>query len=181
MTLITTLLSLESTTSFNLATTRDKIITAKLPGDQTQRSTRLVPGMKKCNKPCPICPWVSEGKLVSASATPFVQQITTQLDCQSSNIIYCLECLVPRCRKQYIGETNRTLQQRFSEHKYYVTSEKLTTATGYHFNLPGHSVDDMAIMAIEKIHHQQDAYRKEMEKEKIRKFNSFYKGLNRNC
>ena len=86
-----------------------------------------------------------------------------------------------RCRQQYLGETDRTLQERFSEHKGYVNTKKLNQATGAHFNLPGHSVSDMAVMAILKVHDRGAPYRKELEKEEIANFKSFQYGINRNA
>merc|ERR1712105_399703 len=48
-----------------------------------------------------------------------------------------------KCQTQYVGETARTLQSRISEHLGYIKNQKLTKATGEHFNLKGHkqSVD----------------------------------------
>ena len=80
---------------------------------------------------------------------------------------------------QYIGETERSLQERFSEHKHYVTSKLITKATGFHFNLPGHSVSDMKVTILEKVHSLDLLMRKEREDLYIRKFNTKYKGLNK--
>ncbi len=37
--------------------------------------------------------------------------------CGSNNLVYLVICKV--CHKQYVGETSRTLKQRFYEHFYY--------------------------------------------------------------
>ena len=80
---------------------------------------------------------------------------------------------------QYIGETERTLVERFSEHLGYVHNEHLNQATGWHFNLKGHSVSDMEISIVEKIHSRDENVRKEREKLYITQFNTKYKGMNR--
>ena len=80
---------------------------------------------------------------------------------------------------RYIGETRRILKFRLAEHRGYVTTEDLSKATGEHFNAPGHSVSDISIVILEKVRSTDDLYRKEREKYFIRKFNTFYKGLNR--
>ena len=80
---------------------------------------------------------------------------------------------------QYIGESERTLRDRFSEHKGYVVNSKLTKATGEHFNLKGHKVSDMRITILEKIFSSDPAVRKEREKYYISKMNTKYKGLNK--
>ena len=81
--------------------------------------------------------------------------------------------------QQYIGETVRTLKERFSEHKGYVNTNNQSKATGVHFNTKGHSVSDMEISVIEKIFSQDPMFRKQREKLYNQKFNTRYKGLNR--
>ena len=133
-------------------TTGSKIIRAKLPEPASRQPRRLLPGMKKCSrngKGCSICPWVREGRVAVSTASSYRREITSSLTCQSRNILYLIECT--KCRLQYLGETDRSLQERFSDHKGYVNNNKLNQATGAHFNLPGHSVSDMAVMAILKI------------------------------
>ena len=155
---------------------RDKLIRAKVPPTNSARPKRNTPGMKKCNK-CGVCPYVKEGKIIQATATNFKKDISTSGDCSSSNIIYLLGCR--KCPQQYIGETERTLKERFSEHKGYVNTNNQSKATGVHFNTKGHSVADMEITVLEKIFSQDPMFRKQREKFYIQKFNTRYKGLNR--
>ena len=54
------------------------------------------------------------------------------------------------CGKQYIGKTKRSLKERFSDHKNYVRNYHLNQATGAHFNEPGHRIEHMKVIAIEK-------------------------------
>ena len=84
-----------------------------------------------------------------------------------------------KCNQQCIGETERTLNERFSEHKGYVANKHLNKATGFHFNQKGHSISDMYITIIEKVHNKQEKFRQEREKMYINKFNTKYKGMNR--
>ena len=79
----------------------------------------------------------------------------------------------------YIGESERTLKDRISEHIGYVRTKKLNQATGHHFNQPGHSLADLKVIALEKVHSSDPFYRKERESYLIRKFNTYYKGINR--
>ena len=78
---------------------------------------------------------------------------------------------------QYIGESERSLQERFSEHKGYVTNKQLSKATGAHYNIPGHNVSDMKVIILEKVFSSDPLIRKEREELFIRKFNTKYKGL----
>ena len=52
-------------------------------------------------------------------------------------------------------------------------------ATGQHFNLPGHSMHNMKFTVIEKVKSDDPLYGREREKLMIRKFNSFYSGINK--
>ena len=79
---------------------------------------------------------------------------------------------------QYIGESERSLQERFSDHKGYVTKRQVTKAVGQHFNLPGHRASDMMVTIIEKVHSLDPLVRKERDELYIIKFNTKYKGLN---
>ena len=80
---------------------------------------------------------------------------------------------------QYIGETDRTQQDRFSEHLGYVRNQKLEKATGYHFNQNGHQMSDMEVSVIENINNKDSQFRKQRETEWIEKFDSKHKGLNK--
>ena len=82
-----------------------------------------------------------------------------------------------KCRKQYIGETDRKIRERFREHRGYVMAKMENKSTGQHFNEPGHSVSDMTFTVIEKIFNKDPHYRKQ--REKMWKFNTRYKGLNK--
>ena len=53
---------------------------------------------------------------------------------------------------QYVGESERSLKERFNEHRGYVTNRHLSKSAGYHFNLPGHKVSDMRVAIIKKVH-----------------------------
>ena len=121
--------------------------------------------MTKCNN-CPICPFVVEGKFVRSTATNNTFEINGQVNCQARNILYCITCA--KCKVQYIGESERTLQERFSEHKGYGMNNKVNKTTGEHFSQIGH-----------KIYSSDPAVRKEREKFFILKMNTKYKGLNK--
>ena len=82
------------------------------------------------------------------------------------------------CNMKYVGETKRILKFRLAEHRGYVNNN-VDTATGEHFNLPGHTLSDLRITILEKVRSNDDMYRKERERYFIRKFNTYYKGLNR--
>ena len=132
--------------------------------------------MKKCLN-CPICPFVVESRIVKSTATDAVVELNAAVTCQTRNIIYCITCT--KCKEQYIGQSERSLQNRFSEHRDYVKQEKVGKATGWHFNKKGHSVHDMKVSILEKVHTRDDLQREERESMYISLFNTKYRGINR--
>ena len=155
---------------------RDKLIRSKVPPLMSSRPRRVNPRMKKCLK-CGVCPYIKEGKSVQATSTGYKVDINSSVDCSSQNIIYLLGC--KKCPQQYIGETERMLKERFSEHRGYVNTKNLSKTTGAHFNEKGHSISDMEITIIEKLFTEDPQFRKQREKMFIQKFNTRYRGLNK--
>ena len=91
---------------------KDKLIRAKVPDTLPARPRRIINGMKKCNK-CPICPYVQVGPIIKATQNNSSTEINAEVNCQTKNIIYIIGC--QKCKEQYVGETFRSLQERFSE------------------------------------------------------------------
>ena len=102
-------------------------------------------------------------------------------DCICQEVIW-LQTVQPRIQLIFwvVGsETERTIKERFLEHKNYVNANNQSKSTGAHFNEKGHTVSDMEITVIEKVYNQDPRYRKQREKFYIQQFNTRYKGLNR--
>ena len=80
---------------------------------------------------------------------------------------------------QYIGESERTLRERFLEHRGYDRRKEVHKSTGHHFNLGGRSIADMTISVAERITSSGPNYREEREKHWIEQFESLRMGINR--
>ena len=85
-----------------------------------------------------------------------------------------------------MGETSKEVGHRFAHHRGYVNTYqrkvdagKRTEATGEHFNLPGHSLSDMALQIVEKVFDKSKAVRLNREKLYINLFESEHRGINR--
>ena len=95
-------------------------------------------------------------------------------------MVYILICKKENCKqKYYIGETKNLFKFRLAQHKGYIVNRKLNTATGAHFNLPGHTVSDLSATVLERVKINDISYRKEREKYLINHFNTYYQGINR--
>ena len=134
-------------------------------------------GMFKCNKPCSLCPYVKVQKTVKSSTNDICVDLHKHHTCEDKNVCYILEC--KKCKMQYVGETDRTVKDRYLDHRGYVRRKELDKATGLHFNKPGHQISDMTISVLERITSSDPAYRKEREKHWIEQFELLYKGINR--
>ena len=82
---------------------KDHTIRAKVPPPFNPRPRRMVKGMRRCNKPCGACPFIREGKTIKLNNT--LWNITQDVHCGTSNIIYIIECNIDKCKLRYIGES----------------------------------------------------------------------------
>ena len=70
----------------------------------------------------------------------------------------------------YIGQTGRSVCERFREHKYSV-NKKSSTNVGKHFYDTGHNLSNLKIVPSEQIRSSNPCIRISREKYYIRKFN----------
>ena len=133
--------------------------------------------MKKCGKSCTACPYIKEAKSLKINKSEW--KINQTLDCNVSNCIYLVQCKKEACKMNYVGETKRIMKFRFAEHRGYVNNCDESQPTGQHFNSQGHSIADMSVLILEQVRSSDPLYRKEREKYFIRKFNTYYNGMNR--
>ena len=61
------------------------------------------------------------------------------------------------------GETCRMVKARLSDHRGYISNQGIWVATGDRFNLPGHSLADLIITALERVKKKDENWRKERE------------------
>ena len=131
-------------------------------------------GVKKCNQNnCTSCPFIREGRNITINGTQ------NNMDCNSYDDVYEIFCKIENCQQEYFGETKRMLKFCLADHCGYVVNKDTTTATGKHFNLPGHCLSDLSISIIERVRQNYTIYRKEREEFHIRRFDTLHRGLNR--
>ena len=87
------------------------------------------------------------------------------ITCNTKNLIYMIQC--DRCSLQYIGESKRSLKDRFNEHRRSVdktnTKSKPTTVAEHFLSHPNHCHTDMQLIPLELIHSSRDSIRKARE------------------
>ena len=98
---------------------------------KTQHKTYIL--THPCKRPslCRYCPKINRSGQVISKTTG--QQLTTitNINCQSSNIIYLITCTT--CGIQYVGQTKNRLLTRFQGHHYDIKNHNDTTVSR-HFN-----------------------------------------------
>ena len=73
-----------------------------------------------------------------------------KLPCGSSDIIYGIHCI--HCGLVYVGKTRRSLRSRMNGHRSAIEKGG-QSLLHRHFHQPNHSVDDMRVQILKKIHH----------------------------
>ena len=71
------------------------------------------------------------------------------------------------------------LKFRIADHRGYVLNKRTDKSTSEHFNLTGHSLADLSVTIIEQTKGRSSEYRKEREHYFIRRFDTLYRGLNK--
>ena len=109
------------------------------------------PGCVPCGK-CVVCrDHLLQTLTFTSSTTGEVFTIREHLSCESTNIVYLLQC--DTCKaSQYIGQTKNTLRTRFYLHRTHIKHNTGTHVTR-HFNLPNHTLQNMRCVALERVHH----------------------------
>ena len=82
----------------------------------------------------------------SLTNRPYTVISTCDLSCSTTNVIYLISCA--KCDQQYVGETKRKVSEGLSGHRSSIKKHANTFITR-HFNLPGHTMDDIKIQPIE--------------------------------
>ena len=121
---------------------------------------RKLTGMKSCNKPCNICPYIFKtNKITSNQDKKKTFDLNGLFTCATNGVIYLISC--QKCPKQYVGQTGRTFGKRIMEHLNYIYHKK--EATGTHFSSQNHNHNDFKVQVIEKVTPNTVTYRLERE------------------
>ena len=109
------------------------------------------PGCHRCQRrKCVICEkHLAEVSTFMSCRTGESFNIRGNYTCDTKNIVYLISC--KKCRgAQYVGQSQNSLRERFYLHRSHIGRDVGTPLT-HHFNLPGHSVDDVECLVIERV------------------------------
>ena len=128
---------------------RDMLIRAKLPPKRPRRTVNAN-GFKSCGELCNLCPFSPAGttKHHSCRHTGLTYEINSPINCKTSGVIYQLTCTT--CSNfLYIGGTSRPVKQLFGKHYRDAGNDNPNKPCGTHFELSGHSENDLSLIAFE--------------------------------
>ena len=160
---------------------QDILVRSKLP---PKRPNRVNPGFGKCDSDtCTTHAFAPMGitKKHVCNYTNTSYNIRSSINCQTRNVIYKITC--EKCPTfVYIGETERSFHERFSEHRRDAIKQDKTKPCGLHFSKPGHSLEDIQAFAFEEVFRKdQPIFRKERESFWINQYQAIEHGANIRC
>ena len=172
----------------------DKLVKARLPPRVGRVGTRSNDGprlgfmcCKAGRRGCSMCPFTgpaADKKTVVTQVTihhsGMTIAITQAITCRDSYCLYVLSCKKPGCMKQYAGLSSRPLYQRFAEHLYSTTDITTSSPVGKHWQLPGHTLQHLEFLPVEKLWTRCKVTLRQRERDLINTTGVLGAGLNNN-
>ncbi len=126
---------------------RDMLVRAQLKTPAPPTNTGNAPcGGRRCK----TCNLIMNTNSFKSHCMGRTYKTRSSFTCKTNNIVYLIQC--KKCEMQYVGETENALHIRLNGHRSDVKTKKLDKPVAAHFNLPDHTIDDLEVMGIEKIH-----------------------------
>ena len=141
---------------------REMLVRAKTdyhPGENSstdKNKKKCKEARNKCNKKnCKYCVKINISGKISNGDQKY--ECKKDVTCNSSNVIYCLECKI--CNMKYIGQTKRKIKDRVREHFYFINQKK-GSDVAYHFNQKDHhGIHDIEIHIVDFIYKHPESKR----------------------
>ena len=111
---------------------KDYLVRAKIDYHPNEAKTESEHTNMCRKKDCLYCKLLDKTGIVEHKGRK--EESKHNITCNSSNVIYCIECT--KCNHRYVGQTKRKIKDRLREHLYGIKSQKETDR--YHFNTNGH-------------------------------------------
>ena len=96
-----------------------------------------------------------------SKATGRQYNIRAEITCKTRNLVYLISC--KRCGLQYVGETENALYVWMNGHHSDIRTRKTKKLVAAHFCQSDHSIEDLEVRGIEKIHDNNTQWRIERE------------------
>lgn len=143
---------------------QDDLVNSKI-----NKPVEIPKGCHPCNgRRCQICKLMQCTQTLKSTNSNFFIKINADLDCNSSNVIYVIQCNT--CQAQYVGQTKSSFRIRFNNHKSDVL-KKPNLPVSRHFRQDGHSINDVSVFLVQS-NFKSDRNREQRESYLIYKFRS---------
>ncbi|CAN7976810.1 unnamed protein product, partial [Ixodes persulcatus] len=130
---ITTVLRVVYRRSRNI---KDSLVRSKITATEST-------GSRPCGKSgCGVCPHVTPRNSIEITNSNFTNKIYGNLNCDTSNVVYLLQCST--CGAQYVGQTETPFRLRFNNHRSHAKSNP-TLPVSKHVSDPKHSFDKLQV------------------------------------
>ncbi len=123
---------------------------------QPNNSTKALPQKIKpiptpqpsiCYRPrCATCQHFNNENYFKSTTTRKCYKIRHPFTCSSNNVIYLITC--NKCKKQYVGKTNKSLRERINHHRASIRMKQIRYIN-VHFNFPDHNLSNLTVQAID--------------------------------
>ena len=172
----------------------DKLIKARLPKQIRRGGTRSAQGPEKGFMCCKagrkgwsLCPFTgpaadrkSRVSKVTIGHSGLVLEIKQPITCRDRYCLYILTCTKPGCGQQYCGMSYRPLFLRFAEHLADTQDPSSTSAVAKHWQEPGHTLQHLQFLPVEKLGTRDRVTLRQREKDHINRTGLIWAGLNVN-
>ena len=114
-----------------------------------------------CSTRCKTCNMIMKEESFTSHSTGNKHRTRFSFTCKTNNLVYLIQC--SKCGLQYVGETENRLHIIMNDHRSDINIRMTDKPVAAHFNQPNHSLDDLQVMGIEKIHTNNAKWRKQRE------------------
>ena len=155
---------------------RETLVSTKFRNGTTNNT--LIPrGCRTCQRPrCSWCNKINETQTFKSTRNNKILTIFHSVDCQSSWVIYIIECNI--CRLQYIGKSETGFNLLLNNHRDHTKNRVNSCELTEHFlyNIRSHNFeDDLTITVIEQI--KKDHFAINRKKELLRNKEMFWQRM----
>lgn len=131
---------------------RDLLVRAKLDTKPEKPRVKTKRSYPPCDRDdCRYCTRMDKSGKIYCDYTKREYVARMKVNCKCDNLIYCITCT--RCLKQYVGQSQNTLSERFKGHFAAILYHPEKTEVSRHFNQPDHKgLDDVKIHIVDFIY-----------------------------
>ena len=107
---------------YRKATCLKQMIVSGRTSEKPKPKFKCIPCKETTGKGCKTCPRINKcNEITNRENTTY--DLRTTGNCQNQNVVYCLTCNC--CNKNYIGETQRTMNLRMRDHESCIKTKKI--------------------------------------------------------